>query len=90
MDMQYTLFEEQDVDRHVAYWREQLNAWPGEVWRYRRDLHTTGWSMATQKYVFARLLWHEGQLTDAQLARYLRFNRAVRRRDGKHTNKVTK
>ena len=63
------------------YWRERLNNWVRDAFRCRHCRTCTGWSMATQDFMFARLLFRAGQLTRAEYRRYWRFNLRIQRWD---------
>jgi len=69
-------------DEHLfPYWRKQLNSWVKQVWTYRHYRHTTGWSMATQGFMFASMLFKSAQISKEDFRRWWKFNRRVRRYD---------
>jgi hypothetical protein len=88
--MQLELFTEDFRERPtlVAYWRKQLTAWPRRVFDNRHYRDTTGWSMATGGFVFARLLFGEDRLTRAEYKRFRRFHRRVSRWDRNPANDI--
>lgn len=61
------------------YWRGQLKSWIEDAYYYRHSRESTGWSMATEGFMFARLLYGDGQLSREQFRRYCRFNRKIQR-----------
>jgi len=63
------------------WWREQLKGWLEDAWRYRHNRHTTGWSMATQGMLYARLLYKTGQMEKAEFRRWFKFHRRILRWD---------
>lgn len=67
--------------RLTDYWRERLRRWPSDVlfWRHHRD--TTGWSMATQGFCFARFLFRDGLMSKVEFRRWFSLHRRVRRLD---------
>lgn len=66
------------ADLH-PYWRAQLKQWVHNALYYRHARGTTGWSMATDGYDFARWLFRDGQLSRGELKRYFRFNLRIQR-----------
>lgn len=79
MSAQLELIATHPHEKLWPYWRERLQEWPGEVWRWRHSRGTTGWSMATQGYGFAQFLFRDGQISKQELRRWWRFDRRIRR-----------
>jgi hypothetical protein len=80
--MQLELFTTFDDRKPLLdYWRKSLKEWPANVreWRHQRD--TTGWSMATGGYSFARILFMDGKITRQAYKRWWKFHRRVMRWD---------
>jgi hypothetical protein len=67
------------MEHLFPYWRERLAEWPCEVRYWRHDRNTTGWSMASQGFSFARFLFGEGEMTRQEFRRWFKFNCRVRR-----------
>jgi hypothetical protein len=65
----------------IALWRGELDRWLRDIFEYRHLRSSTGWSMATGRFFFARLLFRKGELTRAEYKRFLRFRRRVSRWD---------
>jgi hypothetical protein len=81
--MQLELFKVDPYAHLFPYWKERLASWPRDVFEYRHYRNTTGWSMATGGFCFARLLFGRGQLTRDEFRRFFRLDRRVRRWDRK-------
>ena len=79
--IQLELFKRDEKEYLFPYWRESLRRWVCDVYQWRGYPYTTGWSMACQGYMFARLLYSHGQLSRSELRRYFRFDRRVQRWD---------
>jgi hypothetical protein len=79
--LQGELFKRSQYEELYPYWREQLKQWIIDAWHYRHARHTTGWSMATQGFMFARRLYAEGQISKDQFRRFFRFHRRIRHWD---------
>lgn len=80
MKTEQLLLLAEDPSAHLfPYWQESLREWVRDALYYRHSRYSTGWSMALQGYMFARLLFQHGQLGRAQLRRYFRFNRRLQR-----------
>jgi len=79
MIQQAELFAKDPHEALFPYWKDSLGSWLRDVWLYRHDRNTTGWSMATQGLLFARLLFGSGQLTRAEFRRWWRLDRRVQR-----------
>lgn len=62
--------------QHI-YWREMLSIWLEDIWSYRHDKYTTGWSMATQGFCYARWLYRDAAMPRAEFRRWWRLNRRV-------------
>lgn len=78
--MQLELFTTLDERKPLLdYWRECLKAWPAKVREYRHYRNTTGWSMATGGFSFARRLFRAGKITRKDFKRWWKFHRRVRR-----------
>jgi len=72
------------VSKHehlFPYWRKELADWIREVYYWRHHQYTTGWSMATQGFWFARYLFMNGQMSRDTFRRYWKFNQRVQRWD---------
>jgi hypothetical protein len=72
--------------RLIAGWRSELARWPRDVFAYRHFRSATGWSMATGRFFFARLLFREGER--AEYKRFRRFHRRVSRWDRNPANDI--
>lgn len=79
--MQLELFQRAPCEHLFPYWKGRLDRWPSEVFEWRHYRDTTGWSMATGEFSFARFLFRHGQLTRQQFRRFFRFARRVKRWD---------
>jgi hypothetical protein len=80
--MQLELFEPEKVDQYAHlydHWKNDLIEWPREIFHYRHQRYTTGWSMASSGYMYARMLYRCGKITLIDLRRYWKFNRRVTR-----------
>ena len=67
-----------DRNEHLfPYWREPFREWVRDAFHYRHHRDSTGWSEATQGYMFAQLLYRAGQMTKAELRRWWRFDRRL-------------
>jgi len=84
MNNQLELFAKDGSEHLFPYWRDSLRQWVNEVRFYRGAWNSTGWSMATQGYSFAQLLFRHGQMTRKELRRWFRFHRRVKRLDRVH------
>lgn len=80
--MQLELFESDKVDQYAhlyQHWQKDLEDWPREVFSFRHDRDTTGWSMASSGFIYARMLFQCGKITRKAFRRYWKFNRRVHR-----------
>jgi len=79
--MKYTQIELFTLSRSpkglMDYWRKSLAQWPVDVFQWRHDRNTTGWSMSTGGFTFARLLFSEGKISRKTFKRFWKFNRRV-------------
>jgi hypothetical protein len=76
--VQLELFQEAEPAGELEKsWRKSLTGWPAEVWEWRHFRHTTGWSMAAGRYVFARILFASGRITKQEFKRWWRFHQRV-------------
>tara|TARA_R110000868_G_C10387083_1_gene719936 strand:- start:108 stop:389 length:282 start_codon:yes stop_codon:yes gene_type:complete len=91
--MQLELFAPEKVDQYAhlyALWKKDLLAWPSEIFEFRHFRNTTGWSMASSSFIYARMLFQSGKITRSDFRRYWKFNRRVRRLDQSiNTNQPT-
>ena len=81
MTTQLELFVRDSEEGLFPYWRESLRGWLEDVWMFRHNRNTTGWSMARQGLLFARCLLSHGQMTRAEFRRWWRLERRVKRWD---------
>ena len=77
MNDQLQLLEKHPHEELFPYWREQLKKWPSEVFYYRHARDCTGWSMALQGFLFARLLFGCAQMSKSEFRRWWKFNRRI-------------
>lgn len=78
---QLELFKRDPMESLFPYWRERLRHWLEDVWMYRHNHNTTGWSMACQGLLFPEMLFRHGQITKTEFRRWWRLQRRVRRWD---------
>lgn len=81
---QTDLFAGDDDPAQIEYWRRRLREWPQQVFIWRHFPRSTGWSVASQSYIFARMLCRVGQITRQELRRWWRFDRRVQRWERRH------
>jgi hypothetical protein len=85
MNRQLELFSDEyrEPAHFVTYYRQALKKWPDSVMYYRHHRDSTGWSMATGGFFYARCCFSRGVITREQFRKYWKFNRRVRRWDSK-------
>lgn len=81
MTIQLELFPRDAYENLFPYWRASLRQWLKDVWMFRHNRNTTGWSMARQGFQFARCLLIHGQISKAEFRRWQRLERRVKRWD---------
>mgnify|MGYP006288246237 CR=1 FL=1 len=75
MGQQLDLFTNHLDNKNLyCYWFEKLREWPARIYRHRHAINTTGWSMATQEFIFAELLYKDKQIDKAEYMRHFKFN----------------
>ena len=79
MTEQLELFARDPMEHLFPYWRDRLQEWVRDIWRYRHQRDTTGWSMARQGYIFAQCLFMHEQMARPELRRWWRLDKRVRR-----------
>ena len=82
--LQFNLFPVKNPNREptlLPYWNRELKRWPAKVFQSRHYRGTTGWSMATGGYSFARILFSERKITRRELRRWWKFYQRVMRWD---------
>lgn len=69
------------TERHeqLRYWRKSLATAIESIYQFRHNRHTTGWSIGTQGFFFAILLWKAKAIDGRQLWRYGRIFRKANR-----------
>jgi hypothetical protein len=74
------LFGETCQDQHLfPYWREQLIQGMKDVFHFRHNVNTTGWSLASMSTVFAKMLYDSNQMSDHEYRRWMRFKARINR-----------
>jgi hypothetical protein len=83
MTEQLELFtdEYRDPANLVARYRKLLTEWPAEIMSWRHHRESSGWSMATGGYSFARSLFFNRKITRVELRRWWKFHQRVKRWD---------
>lgn len=86
MSTQLELFGTLPNERVHKYWRGRLRDWPREVFESRKDIYSSGWSMASQGGWFADLLHRDGAMSDLEYLRWKNFERRLERWEQKKLN----
>ena len=86
MSNQLELFTRDPMEPLFPYWRESLRACLDDVWHFRHNRNTTGWSMATQGLSYAGWLYQHGQINRTEFRRWWKFFRRARRLDQTDNN----
>jgi len=80
---QLELFTEEyrEPAHFVEHYMKRLSEWPAEIMCWRHHRESSGWSMATGGYSFARSLFFNRKITRRGLRRWWKFHQRVMRWD---------